>query len=116
MIPMDNNLRTLCAGIRGANYVPSYAPDDVAQWAAYDPQVIERELAFARDLGLNSVRTFLSYAVYRADPPAFLERVEHFLAAAERRGLSVMLILFDACFGPAHPVPFGGGVDRQPGR
>jgi len=44
------------AWMRGANYVPSYARNDVQIWMEYDPAVIGRELGYAERLGLNAVR------------------------------------------------------------
>ena len=36
------------AWVRGANYIPSYASNTIEQWAEYEPETIERELALAR--------------------------------------------------------------------
>jgi hypothetical protein len=33
------------SGMRGANYVPSYARNDVQLWMDYDPAVVDREPA-----------------------------------------------------------------------
>ena len=46
------------SAIRGANYVPSYARNDVATWMDYDPAVVDRELGYAERLNLNTVRVF----------------------------------------------------------
>ena len=66
--------------MRGANYVPSYAKNDVAIWLDFDAAVIDRELGYAERLRLNTVRVFLSQAVYERNPQQFLERLENFLA------------------------------------
>jgi hypothetical protein len=87
--------------MHGANYVASYAATDVEMWLRYDPAVIERELGYARKLGLNCVRVFLQSLVYHHEPQAFLARFEDFLAAADKHGLKAMPILFDSCFGVA---------------
>ena len=60
------------AWMRGANYVPSYARNDVQTWMDYDPAVIDRELGYAAKLKLNVVRVFLQVAVYEAAPQRFL--------------------------------------------
>ena len=51
----------------GCNYVPSTAVNDIEMWqkATFDPATIDRELAWAHDLGLNSVRVFLNFVVWR---------------------------------------------------
>ncbi len=85
--------------IRGANYVPSYARNDVQIWMDYDPDVIDRELGYAARLKLNSVRIFLQYAVYEHDPKAFLDKFESFLSLCEKHGIQAMPVVFDSCFG-----------------
>ena len=87
--------------MHGANYVASYAATDVEMWLHYDHEVIDRELGYARKLGLNCVRVFLQSLVYHHDPQAFLARFEDFLGTADKHGLKVMPILFDSCFGVA---------------
>ncbi len=54
--------------VRGANFVPSYARNDVQIWMDYDPVVVDRELGYAAKLDLNCVRVFLQVAVYNNDP------------------------------------------------
>ena len=54
--------------MHGANYVPSYARNDVAIWMDYDPAVIDHELEYAQKLRLNTVRVFLNQAVYELRP------------------------------------------------
>jgi hypothetical protein len=84
--------------VRGVNYVPSNAVNATRMWLQFDPGTIDRELAFAEGLGLNSVRVFIQYVVYEDDPCRFLDRFEAFLALASRHGLSVMPVLFDDCW------------------
>jgi hypothetical protein len=85
--------------IRGANYVPSYARNDVQTWMDYDPEVIDRELSYANRMKLNSVRIFLQYAVYKHNPKQFLARYENFLSLCEKHGIQAMIVVFDSCFG-----------------
>ena len=87
------------SGMRGANYVPSYARNDVQIWMDYDPAVIDRELGYAARLRLNTVRVFLQVAVYERDPKLFLARFEDFLARCEKHHLRMMPVVFDSCFG-----------------
>ncbi len=91
------------AHIRGFNYTPSSAVNDVSFWRDYDPALVERELDLAARLGLNSARVFLSYVVYEHDGSRFLERVRHFLRAAHARGISVMPVVWDSCFDETIP-------------
>ena len=85
--------------IRGANYVPSYARNDVATWMDYDSAVIDRELGYAEKLKLNTVRVFLQFAVYERDPRRFLENFDSFLTACQKHRLRMIPVVFDSCFG-----------------
>ncbi len=76
-------------------------------------QEIDQELGWAAGIGLNSLRVFLQYLVYEADPPALLDRLAAFLDIAARHGHSTMFVLFDDCWGPepalgAQPAPRPG--------
>ncbi len=92
----DEDLSTM----RGANYVPSYAKNDVAIWLDYDATVIDRELGYAEQLKLNTIRIFLNQAVYEQDPQQFLDRFESFLVLCDKHKIRAMPVLFDSCFDP----------------
>ena len=85
--------------LRGVNYVPSYARNDVQIWMDYDPVIIDRELGYAERLKLNTVRVFLQFAVYERDPQLFLERFESFLSLCDKHHIRMMPVIFDSCFG-----------------
>ena len=89
--------------VRGFNYVPSTAVNDIAFWRDYDEALVERELTYAQRLGLNSARPFLAYVVYEHDPKTFLARLRHFVRAAHERGISVMPVVWDSCFDSTLP-------------
>ena len=88
------------SAMRGANYVPSYARNDVATWMDYDPVVINRELGYVQRLRLNTVRVFLNQAVYEHNPTRFLDKLENFLSLCDKHKIRAMLVLFDSCFDP----------------
>ncbi len=83
----------------GFNYVPSTAVNTTEFWQAesFDPITLDRELGWAGAVGLNTCRVFTQYLVWEADPDGFLARLGQFLDIADRRGLSVMVCLFDDC-------------------
>ena len=89
--------------LRGFNYTPSTATNDISFWRDYDEALIEKELNYAQRLGLNSARVFLSYVVYEHDKKAFLNRVRHFVRTAHGRGISTMPVVWDSCFGEVEP-------------
>ena len=86
--------------VRGANYVPSYARNDVQMWLDYDSPLIDRELGYAERLKLNTVRVFLNQLVYERQPAKFLADFEDFLALCDKHHIKVMPVLFDSCFDP----------------
>ncbi len=83
--------------IRGFNYTPSTARNDVEFWRDYDEAQVERELDFARRLRLNQARIFLNYVVYERERDAFLKRMHHFVRAAHNRGIGTLVVVWDQC-------------------
>src|SRR6185437_2874575 len=57
----------------GCNFTPSTAINELEMWqdASFDPSTIDRELAWAEDLGFNSIRVFLHNLLWQADSKAF---------------------------------------------
>lgn len=89
--------------IKGFNYVPSSAHNDIEFWRDYDMELIERELGFAKRLGLNCARPFLSYVVYKDHPEKFIERLLHFVHTAYSMGIYTMPVVWDSCFSEDEP-------------
>lgn len=92
------------SNIRGFNYTPSNAFNDIGFWRDYNPALVTRELDYAARLGLNSARIFLSYIVYEHDRQLFLQRVQHFIRTAHEHGISTMVVLWDSCFDETTPI------------
>jgi hypothetical protein len=86
----------------GCNFTPSSAINQLEMWqeATFDLPTIDRELALASSIGMNSVRVYLHDLLWTNSPDAFLSRVDAFLAAAKRHGIRTMLVLFDSCWNP----------------
>ena len=65
----------------GANFLPSTASNELEMWQAetYDPTTIDRELGWAENIGMNTMRVFLHNLVYEQDPKAFEKRIDGFL-------------------------------------
>ncbi len=89
--------------IRGFNYTPSTATNDISFWRDYDEALVERELTYAQRLGLNSARVFLAYVVWEREPEAFARRLTHFVRAAYARGITTMPVVWDSCFSEVEP-------------
>lgn len=103
--------------IVGCNFLPSTAVNDVEMWQAetFDPKTIDRELAMAEGLGFNSVRVFLNYVVWKADPDGLKKRFEQFLKIADKHGIRAMPILFDDCAFAGREPKVGKQDDPVPG-
>lgn len=98
----------------GHNFLPSTAVNFTQMWqaATFDPATIDRELAWAQELGFNTLRSNLNIAAWREDAPGLVHRMDTFLALAARRGHRVMFCHFDDCaFSGLQPY---GGPQRPP--
>jgi len=86
----------------GCNYVPSNAINQLEMWQAetFSPEIMDRELGWAADLGFNTVRVFLHQLPWEQDPEGFLARIDQFLAIAYSHGIRTMLVLFDSVWDP----------------
>jgi hypothetical protein len=86
----------------GANFAPSTAINQLEMWQAdtFDLPTIDRELGWAEQIGFTSVRVFLHDLLWKQDPEGFLQRIDRFLEAADRRHIGVMFVLLDACWDP----------------
>lgn len=89
--------------LAGCNYIPSTAINQLEMWQAgtFDPVTIDRELGWAEGLGFNSVRVFLHDLLWEQDAPGFLGRMDRFLEIADRHGIGVVFVVFDAVWDPA---------------
>ena len=85
--------------IRGCNYLPRTAVNMTEMWQkeTFDPKTIGQEFGWAKKAGYNSVRVFLQYLVWKADPEGMKKRIDEFLAIADKNGISAMLMFFCDC-------------------
>jgi hypothetical protein len=86
----------------GCNYLPATAVNQLEMWQAdtFDPGQIDRELAWAREIGFNTLRVFLHDLAWSADPEGFLGRMERFLAIAGHHRMTVLFVFFDGVWDP----------------
>ena len=99
----------------GANFVSSTAGNqlEMFQAATFDPVTIDRELGWAADLGMNSMRIFLHDLLWETEGSGFLDRVDEVLSIAASHGIGVMPVLFDGIWDPRPQA--GPQGDPKPG-
>lgn len=80
----------------GCVYMPSYSGTPVEIWGKeyFKPDVIDRELALAEDLGFNAVRLFLCDVVWQDDPKGFMKRLEEMIRLCDKHGLRILMTFF----------------------
>ena len=86
----------------GANFLPSTAINQLEMWqaASFDTTTISRELKWAHEIGMNTMRVFLHDLAYQQDPEGFKRRIDIFLRIASRYKITPMFVLFDSCWDP----------------
>jgi hypothetical protein len=110
----------------GSNYIPASAINQLEMWQAdsFDPERIDLELGWAESLGMNTMRVFLHDLLWRQDPRGLTQRIDTYLAIAERHHIKTLFVLLDSVWdpsphlGPQHaPVPgvHNSGWVQSPG-
>ena len=101
--------------ISGANFTPSTAINQLEMWQAgtFDPATIDRELGYAEGIGFNTMRVFLHSLAWQQDPAGFKQRVNQYLAIADKHHIQTLFVFFDDCWNKApkaglQPVPKPG--------
>ena len=96
----------------GANFSPSTAINQLEMWQedTFDPETIDRELGWAADLGMNTMRVYLHDLPYEQDSIGFISRIDEYLAISKKHNIKTLLVFFDSCWDP-FPV---SGKQRAP--
>ncbi len=68
----------------GCNFTPSTAINQLEMWQlnTFDSATIDRELAWAKQLGFNSIRVYLHHLLWEQHARGLLHRMERFLDIA----------------------------------
>jgi hypothetical protein len=85
------------AGVRGVNFIPSYASNTYEIWRNYDSQVFDRELRLVKGVGYNSVRLWLNYSAFEELGSKMVDRVQDALSQCTKHNLKAVVALFDSC-------------------
>jgi hypothetical protein len=88
----------------GSNFIPSNAVNQLEMWQenTFDPKTLDRELGWAADLKLNTMRVFLHDLAWETDATGFKKRVNQYLDIADKHGVRTLFVLFDDCWNQ-HP-------------
>jgi len=86
----------------GSNYMPANSINELQMWQAdtFDEATIDRELGWAQQLGMNTMRVFLHDLLWKQDAAGLKDRMDKFLAIASRHGIKPIFVLFDSCWDP----------------
>ncbi len=84
----------------GANFIPSNAINQLEMWQAdtFSIDVIERELTYAKSIGMNIMRVFLHDLLWEQDAKGLLSRMEKYLEVADKLEIKTMFVFFDDCW------------------
>jgi len=101
--------------IVGANYTPSSAVNQIEAWHpdTFDPATIDKELGYASDIGMNTMRVFLHNLMWENDAEGFKERIDQFLDISAKHDIRILFVLFDSDWDP-NPV-YGKQKSPVPG-
>jgi len=84
----------------GADFLPSTAINQLEMWQAetFDTATIDRELGWAENIGMNTMRVFLHDIVWWNDATRFKQRINTFLSIAARHHIKPLFVFFDDCW------------------
>lgn len=84
----------------GCNFIPSTAINQLEMWqeTTFDPETIARELGWAHDLGMNTVRVYLHDLLWLHDAAGFKQRIDRYLSIANSIGMRTLFTIFDDCW------------------
>ncbi|PKD19080.1 1,4-beta-xylanase [Salegentibacter salinarum] len=86
----------------GANFNPSTAINQLEMWQeeTFDSETIDKELGWAEDIGMNTMRVYLHDLLHKNDPEGLYKRMDEFLKIADKHRMKTLFVLFDSCWDP----------------
>ena len=78
------------------------------QAESFDAATIEKELGWAKQIGMNVMRVYLHDLAWKKDAPDFKKRINEFLTIADRQKIKALFVFFDDCWNP------NAAVGKQP--
>ncbi|HJZ41257.1 MAG TPA: hypothetical protein VJ203_12890 [Bacteroidales bacterium] len=101
--------------LRGSNFLPSTAINQLEMWQAesFDSTTINRELGWAKSIGMNAMRVYLHHLAWEIDSAGFKDRMDQYLTIANKHGIKTIFVFFDDCWNPTYQA--GKQPDPKPG-
>jgi Glycosyl hydrolases family 2, TIM barrel domain len=101
--------------LRGCNFNPSTAINQLEMWQAesFDPVTINRELGWAKNIGMNCMRVYLHHLAWEIDPVGFKTRMKKYLTIADKNGIKTVFVFLDDCWNPTYAA--GKQPEPKPG-
>lgn len=86
----------------GCNFSPSSAGNQLEMWQSqtFDLVTISRELKWASDIGMNTIRVYLHDLLFQEDSTGLLQRLDSVFSVAAAHGIGVVPVLFDGVWNP----------------
>ncbi len=79
--------------LKGCNYVPAYCHSYIQMWQDYREQEIMRELTYARQMDINTLRIFVGTCQWQTHKERVYGNLDAFLTLTKKMGFSIMLTL-----------------------
>lgn len=101
--------------IRGCNFQPSTAINQLEMFQAetFDTATINRELGWAENLGMNTMRVYLHHVAWQVDNEGFKNRLNSYLTISSNHGIKTIFVFFDDCWNATYEA--GTQPDPKPG-
>jgi hypothetical protein len=101
--------------LRGCNFNPSTAINQLETWQkeSFDTATINRELGWAKEIGMNCMRVYLHHVAWEIDRDGFKNRMNTYLEIASRHDIKTIFVFFDDCWNPTYQA--GKQPDPKPG-
>ena len=86
--------------ISGSDFIPSTAINQLEMWQkeTFDAATIDKELGLAQVIGFNTMRVFLHSLAWKEDPKGFKNRMNQYLAIADKHHIQTIFVFFDDCW------------------
>lgn len=90
--------------IRGCNYMSADCANRIDQWQEYEFEkrfeTTLKEFSLMAEIGFNSIRIIPEFFVWEKEHDGFMQRFERYIDAADKNGISCMVVLGNDCMPP----------------